>query len=42
MPDVDSAEVYKVIKEELKVSGKKLSESKADFDGKLLTTAVLL
>ncbi len=40
VPDEDSREIYKVIKERLKVSGKKLSESKADFDGKTMKVTI--
>lgn len=35
VPDEDNREIYKIIKAELK--GKKLSKSKADFDGKTIT-----
>ncbi|KKM23841.1 hypothetical protein LCGC14_1611050 [marine sediment metagenome] len=38
VPDEDSREIYKVIKINLK--GKKLSESKADFDGFTLTQSL--
>ncbi len=40
VPDENSREVFKIIKERLKVSGKKLSKSKADFDGKTVTTSI--
>ncbi len=40
VPDENSRDIYKIIKENLKVTGKKLSEAKADFDGKTVTTII--
>ncbi len=40
VPEPDNIEIYKIIKERLKVTGKVLSKSKADFDGKTVTTSI--
>lgn len=37
VPDEDSREIFKIIKKQLKKLGKKLSESKKDFDKKIVT-----
>lgn len=41
VPDDDWKEIYKIIGEKLKIIDKKLSKSKSDFDGKVLTTSII-
>lgn len=41
VPEDGWKEIYKVIEERLRATGKKLSDSKKDFDGKVLTTSII-